>query len=128
VSDQEIAETPTVVPSVEPIEMPFDPSATAPEQLDIQPAPPAPEPLVEIEVNEVDDDEPPRPRPHLFRCGRPGHEQRGSGEVVQINRDTGKLVARSGPICSRCHMEWLGKRFRTKDTGEEAPLPEGVEE
>lgn len=76
---------------------------------------------------EVTEDDKPDPRPHIYKCER-GHEQRGSGEAYSLNRETGEVVARSGPICSRCQLEWLGKRFRTFDTGVEAPLPEGVEQ
>lgn len=106
--------------SAVPDELVDGPAASAP---DIQPAP---ESVVDIEEQEPQE-EPRAARPHLFECGRPSHLQRGSGEIVTLNRETGQLVARSGPVCSRCYIEWIGKRFRTKDTGKEAPLPEGVE-
>jgi hypothetical protein len=54
----------------------------------------------------------PPPRLALHRCHR-GHEQLGACESTATSNATGEVIARSGPMCVRCHIDWMGAKFRT---------------
>jgi hypothetical protein len=49
----------------------------------------------------------------LFRCPQ-GHEQRGSGETVSTNFQTGQRVT-SGPVCIECWLPSLGAAYPTSE-------------
>lgn len=51
----------------------------------------------------------------LFRCPK-GHEQRGSGETVSTNYQTGKKVT-TGPVCLECWLTSMGAAYPTTEVG-----------
>jgi hypothetical protein len=64
---------------------------------------------------------PPKPLPNIFRCPK-GHVQLGPNETKVINRWNRQVDLTSGPVCLACYLGWMGKAFKTKDTGVQAEV------
>lgn len=83
------------------------------------------EPRVEVEV----DVEAPKPAP-WYKC-RHNHRQQGAFRHLVPDRETGKVVIDSGPVCRACLFAWMGQKFRTrldpKQTAVHAVPPDDAE-